>query len=520
MPTRRLLLLDPAGLTAYRWAGGAIVEDQHFTKNNEGIAAFGHYVLQEHGSIFTVVTDLTDESFQVETVPFVRGADREALLQRRLSQYYFSTPYSVAISLGREASGRRDEKVLFAALTTSPELEPWMAALRQASVQLAALYAMPQAISVLAKQLRLNEGHHLVLSVTARGVRQTFVENGQFRLSRLTPLASATLGEAAMVCAAEAGKLYNYLTGQRLIERGARLNTLVIAAPAEVDAIRGVCSARPELKLDIPPLHDLARRVGIRSLPAKDPVDTVLLHLLASRPPVHQFAPEEERHVYRVGQIGFSLRALGLLVLIACTLLTAKKSYDVYTLRAEMNERRLDTEADQKRYQSAMASLPALPASADKLATLAALNADIQRQSPSLANSLRQVSSALDATPEIELQAIDWRLTDRADASATSSLSTPIQAAGANGARNAPLNFILIDIDAQLPTGMARDNRLILATIDGFVERLRKSTGGEVNATKLPFDTESGKTLRSEDDSGKAPSVAPAFQVRVAQRIN
>jgi hypothetical protein len=67
---------------------------------------------------------LAEEGFQLEDLPYVQGGDRNALLQRRLSQYYYNTPLSAAISLGRAKEGRRDEKVLFAALTRVETFTP------------------------------------------------------------------------------------------------------------------------------------------------------------------------------------------------------------------------------------------------------------------------------------------------------------------------------------------------------------------------------------------------------------
>ena len=513
MPQRRLLLLEPSGLTAYRWSGGRVRPDNRFPVGNEGIAAFAHYVRRDRHGVYVLVTDLSDEAFQVESVPFVRGADRAALLQRRLSQYYFGTPYSTAIPLGREAGGRRDEKLLFAALPPPAELEPWLSTLRQEGVQLAALYTVPQAAAALGKQLHLDAGPHLLLTVTPRGVRQTFLEQGQFRLSRLTPLASGSPSEAANVCAVEAGKLYNYLTGQRLIERGARLHTIVLAPATQGAEILAACSARPELALTLPALHDLTRNCA-PALPDHQAVDALVLHLLASRPPAQQFAPAEDRHSYRVGQIGFALRGLGMLVLLACALLAVKNAYQVSTLRDQIAESRLDTQADRKRYADAMATLPPLPKSADKLADLAARFADIKRQSPSLATGLAQISAALDGHPEIEIEAIDWRLAEQADAAAPLSPGNAPVAGGLSG-----LKYILINIDGSLPTAMARDNRQMLAMVDALVERLRSTTGGEVHAAKLPFDAESGKTLRSDDAPTSGVTAAPGFSIRVVQRM-
>ena len=55
------------------------------------VSAFREHLRGRPGGLFSVVADLSGEDFHEEQIPFLRGADREAIVQRRLAQRYRDT---------------------------------------------------------------------------------------------------------------------------------------------------------------------------------------------------------------------------------------------------------------------------------------------------------------------------------------------------------------------------------------------------------------------------------------------
>jgi hypothetical protein len=106
------------------------------------VEAFSEYLSKHRGSIFALLADLADEGFQIESLPYTQGADRQALLSRKLGQYFYGSPLATALSFGRDKGGRRDEKFLFTALTRPQQVEPWLAALRAVEAPLAGVYSL------------------------------------------------------------------------------------------------------------------------------------------------------------------------------------------------------------------------------------------------------------------------------------------------------------------------------------------------------------------------------------------
>ena len=216
MPRRHVLYLDATQLVAWGWRAGEVTLRGRFANDAEGHAQFAEFLRQRRDSLFLLLCDLVDEAFVAESVPFVRGGDRVSLLRRKLAQHFFGTPFTCAHSLGRLRSGRRDEQMLFCALTRPAHLEPWLAALRGAEAALSGIHSVPLVSEPILERLRLTEGQTLLLGISPAGVRQSFFEGGRLRFSRLTPLSALSSNDLPRACAEEARRLHPYLLGQRL----------------------------------------------------------------------------------------------------------------------------------------------------------------------------------------------------------------------------------------------------------------------------------------------------------------
>ena len=78
-----------------------------------------------------MLANVAEEGHELETIPFLQGADRKALITRKLGQHFLGSPLATAISLGYEKSKRKNEKLLLSALTNPAHFEPWLKCLRR-----------------------------------------------------------------------------------------------------------------------------------------------------------------------------------------------------------------------------------------------------------------------------------------------------------------------------------------------------------------------------------------------------
>lgn len=520
MSKHRALFLDANHITAYSWQGGNLREEGTFGGDAPGLENFVAYLRLQRSSVFYLLADVAEEGFQIEDIPYVSGNDRKALLERRLGQYFYGTPLTAAISLGRGKTGRRDEKMLFTALTRPQYFEPWFAAMRQAETQLAGLFSAPMVVNSLFKTLNKKDGPTLVLTLCKAGLRQSFFEGDQLRFSRLTPLVTSSLEEYSLTCAVEAAKIYQYLVGQRQIERGKKLETLILAHPAETASFRQKCRDTDELHFDYIDLIERGSKLGLKSQSSDSHADTLLLHLLLQKTPPYQFAPTPERKLYRLWQWRFGLNAAAALILVVCLLFATKNFLQTYTMGQEVESVKLDAALTKQRYEAVLKKLPAMPVSADQLRAMVDRFNTLQKNSPPITMTLNQLSQALSISPQVELDRIDWL-----PSSNPADSVNPDTGAGAKTAPNATLAsgsasyYAIVEIQAHLPAAVANDNRAILEIVDRFVDTLKKNQGMTVTILHMPFDLASGKTIKSSAQTGVTLVELPKFSLRLVQGL-
>jgi hypothetical protein len=70
-----------------------------------------------------------------------------------------------------------------------------------------------------------------------------------------------------------------------------------------------------------------------------------------------------------------------------------------------------------------------------------------------------------------------------------------------------------------LPAALAADQRGQLDTVNAFADALRKTPGLEVSVLRMPFDIESGKSLKSSGRRRKPTATQPKFILLVSRKL-
>lgn len=512
MPQRRVLFFDNSRLTAYRVHGGAVLHEASFAADEAGLAAFGDYLQQHRPSLFLILADVAEESFQTEDIPYSTGKDRQAILQRKLAQHFYGTPYALAQSQGRLKSGRRDERMLLMALTQPQHLEPWIGVLQRNKAILAGIHSLPQTIAgVLPAK---PSGQLLLLTLTHAGLRQTFFEDGQMRFSRLTPLIHDATDASAIAAASEAVKMHQYLASQRLIERDKPLVTRVLVHPVEATAMRAHCLSNTSLRFEIIDLLEEARRVGLRTPLVNSQADMLFCHLLARKAPAEQFAQPEELGYYRLWQTRFGLKITGALALASAALFVAHQGFDILQLQDGIEQARQQARLNQEQYTAKMQALPKIPVSPEDLRTLIGRYDQVKLRAQGPAPLLAQISRSLDEFPLINIDRIEWAIVEQiipASSGVAGAVAQPVPPQLMNGPH------AQATVTARLPITMVGDHRGQLSMVSDFTRHLGTTIDTHVSILQQPVDTQSGKTLKSGDE--KSTPEAPRFIFRVTRKL-
>lgn len=481
MARERVLCASAEHLTAWVREGRALRIEAEFGADEADFAGFAAYLAQRPNCEFTILADLADEEFELQEIPAVRGRDRRALVTRKLEQIHFGSPLRIAVACGRRHGGRRDERVLFAALPQAPALARWLRLLERADAAVAGVASMAQLAERLPSLRAHATPHRLVVTTTRAGLRQTLVENGRLRLSRLTP--AVTAAELPSACAAEAERLRQYLAG-RVLADDATLPVTILAEPRQLERFRAACADTARLRFEHIDLCVECTRAGAREVPHAADTEALFVHLLMRQRPAEQFAPPSVRRGFVLRRAERILHRAAAATLAAGLLTGGLHWFEARQLREAGAARVALIAADTRRYEDRLRALPPLPLPAERLRAVLDGYDELLRRSPQPAAAYRLLGDALVEFPQVFIERLDWKLGDGVE----------------------------LELNGSLPAAVAGDRRGQLDTVENLKQRLEAAPAVGVRIVTPPFDTDPGRPLASNSMA----ALRAKFSLRIA----
>ncbi len=511
MATRCVLLLDPTGLSLYQAERKTVKIGEHFTPDEEGYGRFASFLRSHDKWLYALLSDIAEEGFQLEEIPYSSGNDRAAIIKRKLGQYYYGTPFSLARSEGRLKEGRRDERLLLMALTQPQTFEPWLQRLEDAKVALTGIYSLPQ----LAAQLLPNAANdqQLLIVPTPAGLRQIFFDHRLLRLSRQTPLATGSAHEVAMAAGIEAGKMHQYLSSQRLVDRSKPLAVRVIAHPEQIGTLHERCSDTNTLRFEIVDLIQESTRLGLQKNDAKLHAGMLFCHLLAQKAPTEQFASSAQRRFFRLWQTRFALKAASAIILASGLLFAFKQVLDTFNLQSATQQIEQQTRQDQQRYDATLQALPKIPMTTENLRALVTRFEAENRRAKGFVPTLMQLSQSLDRFPDISLDKIEWQIIEKLEAA---TISTPYPSSTSPASLGSG-PFAQLSVNAQLPVSLASMQMAQIDRAHAFFKDLAQAPDTVIVVKQMPVDAQSTTTLKSDQERGTPE--APRFAFHLIRKL-
>lgn len=489
MSARHILYLTPHQLVAFDCHGGECVEKAAFATEAPG-AGFAEYLQRNRRKVFGIVANVPEEGFQLETIPFLQSGDRKTVVKRKINQLFQGTPLSIDISLGFEKSRRKDERLLLLGITNPSAFDPVFKAMQDAEIRLSGLYSLPLLSLSLLERLKIPLERTLLVTLQDGSLRQSFFDKGHLVLSRLSPLTDSSVSGMIHAIGAEVNRFQQYLLSQRSIGRN---EPLEVHVPLHAQVSSAVAASLPGsdlLRFHFPDLHSIAGQAGLKSKPADSRCQALFAHLAASSPPKRQFAPAAMRKEYFLWQTSNALQLAGAAALGACLLFTGKIWLDSSDLRAKAETQLADAATMDARYQEIVTTFPPIPLAKDVLRQVIGRYETLQRQSVLPHKMLVHLSTALDASPSVELQSLEWT------AGGAGSLQQKLPQ-GVDGDREI---LLVSGVIAPSAKGNARQ---LLADFEEFTRRALgpPDLKQEIVIIEQPFDVTSGTALRSGSGS-------------------
>jgi len=522
MAARRILYFTGDEVALYQSSGAGLELEAKFPAGDAGVEAFRETLQKGHGGLFYVIADLMGEDFHEEQIPFVRGADRDAIVQRRLAQRYRDTRLAAALSLGQVIGGeRRNERLLLASFTNTQQLTPWLDALEAAGARLAGVYSVPLLAPLLAARLRFKAPRCLVVSVNRAGLRQCFVEDGRLRFARLERVGEMPAEGLAIFVRSETLRLLQYLATLRALPRdGAPVQVLVIAPAGLRATFERALVSDARLVFRTLEIEDAARATGLRRMPAGALAEAIYLHLVAKKAPQEQFASREDRRRFFVWQLQRGIVVAGALGFAACALPAGSRWLDVMGLRDQAAAQRQQASDAATAYERITATFPVTQTSTENLKIAVVEFRRLAEQSASPERAFVHVSRVLEEFPQFELDAFNWTVgRPSSNKREPGAAAAPPATGGAPAAGGQAGDLsVLLELSGRVNATQRNDYRGITAQVQRFAAALGGAAGYQLVRTQLPFDITSQGTLTGDIGSADTGE-APRFTILLARKL-
>jgi hypothetical protein len=500
MAKKILLCASAFHLSAAVWSGRRLTVCRGFEDDEAGQRAFLNFLHSARNVPVYLTADTVEEDYRFETLPHAFGSDRREMVERKLRQLYRSTPFYGASRQQREGDKRRDDRYLFAALTNGEVFNPWLQILQEVKAPIAGVFPLPVVMLALLKRLGADEPQLLIVSRHSGGVRQTFVKDQTFRISRLTATRAGDQ-RANDAYAEEIRNTRMYLDALNVTHVDDVVTVLILDPDGSLATLGdAVVAGRRNLRAVRLGPDELTAKIGIDRASLETNQDALPLYLLGLESPDFSLAPPALTAGYSRYRASRAIYALCAAVAVAGLAWTGLDMYRLMDLGQARREALAETQRQQRAYQEITRTFPPAPASAERLKQAVDVAARIGTMSPLPEKTYQVVSQGLEANPALTLGGMTWRY-GKPSGDGTAAAAQPVQSA-------------LLQVQVLAQPG---DFTGALSAVNKFVKDLaRQEPVAAARTVKLPIDPGSSATLRgSTADSRQEEPVKVQFEVEV-----
>ena len=512
-----------------------IVSRREFAVAGAGASAFERYLAGMTDVPLHIFTDLAEEDFRLDTIPHVGARDREALLARKLSQIFRNTPYRHALLQGRETEGRRDDRVIYTAVTNPEVLRVWLEIIERLQVPLDGIHSAAVFSGVMLEELDLLFPHTLLVTFTpGDAMRQTFFRDREIKFSRLTPIDLEEGQTLGTMIAEETTRTWQYLDSLRNFSEEDRLEVCILVHKNDRPQIESALRDFSQLQYRLIDIEQVAQKLGLKPPPLDSTAEEVLVHLFLMRKAANHFAsPELRRHAtQRSARLFVNQLAVGIVV--------ASLAWGGWNISRVFQSSEADQRVAQqlaslnKEYEDIAKALPSFGVGGSTMRDAVTFYNGSIKGLPTLNDFLLPLSTVLRTHPEVRLTQLTWQVTD--DPKVTPRVSVtpsreapPVKAIARAG--EAPLPPPTDD-NASPPFAGARyevaimeatvrvannDFRGAMTEVERLAADIGRVGGFRADLLESPLDTSPALSLQGRHAERETASMQPRFTLRIVR---
>lgn len=535
---RHFLYLTNTRLVSLLTSGRSIVSRREFAVSGAGATAFERYLAQVATTPTRIFTDLSDEDLRLDTIPHVGAGDREAIVARKLSQIFRNTPFRYAQVQGRESEGRRDDRVIYTAVTNPEVLRVWLEMIERLKVPLEGIHSAAVFSGVLLDEMDLLFPHALLVTFTpGDAMRQTYFRDREIKFSRLTPIdleEGQTLGG---MIAEETTRTWQYLDSLRNFSADDRLEVFVLVHRNDRATLESSLRDFAQLQYRLLDMDEVAIKLGLRPPPLDSTAEEVMVHLFLLRKAPNNFAtPEMRRYaVRRSARILLSQLSVG--VLAASLVWGGWNVWQVFQASESDQLVAQQVSGLNRESDDILRALPSFGVGGATMRDAVTFYNTSLRGFPALADFLVPVSGVLRAYPDVRLTQLAWQTTDDQRAvprihattqrdvppvKSTSKTPAPPTTGAAADNPNPPFaggkyEVALLEAMVRVPSN---DFRTARTQVERLTNDINQLDGFRADVESSPLDTSPALELSGHLQDREPSSMESRFVLRVVRERN
>jgi len=419
----QILYVTGQSITLYTKSRSGVELQDRFTCDEAGYSSLRTTLSAGSANPIAILVDLIEEEFREESLPHTLGRDRSRLHARHAGKLFRSTPFRSYRVVGRQKSGRRDDQVLFTALTNRDNIEPLLNVLHEVGIPVSGIHSLPVLTRCLLKPMGVKNNHALIISSQPDGgLRETFLRSGKVHFSRLAPVSEKTLEDYWRLVSSEAQKTQRYLHTLRLLGYNEPLEVYVL-----MDKDRTVAFERQQLDTDsmsfsAVDLADLSQQLGYKHYPQTHYSDALFSYLLGRNAIRNHYAGPAHLRGFRAWQMAQGLRAAAWLVAVGGSTLAGMNTVDGMLMQEEKIQIEQATAQITDQYHKATNQLPIEPSAALAMRDAIRFADTVQARDADLDHLFRITGKAFANQPNLAMKKFDWFLTQQPTAVSLSDL--------------------------------------------------------------------------------------------------
>ena len=514
---------------------GRIVSRREFAVAGAGANAFERYLAGMTDVPLYIFTDLTEEDFRLDTIPHVGARDREALLARKLGQIFRNTPFRHALLQGREAEGRRDDRVLYTAVTNPEVLRVWLEIIERLKVPLAGIHSAAVFSGVMLDELDLLFPHTLLVTFTpGDAMRQTFFRDREIKFSRLTPIDLEEGQTLGTMIAEETTRTWQYLDSLRHFSSDDRLEVCILVHRNDRPAIESALRDFAQLQYRLVDIEQVAQKLGLKPPPLDSTAEEVMVHLFLMRKADNHFAsPEMRRHATQRSARLAVTQAAG--VLVAAAIAWGGWNISRVFQSSEADQRVAQQLGSINReYEDITKSLPSFGVGGSTMRDAVTFYNGSIRGFPTLTDFLVPLSAVLRTHPEVRLAQLSWKVGDDPKAAPRMSVTPmrenpPVKALPKSGEAPPPppvddnanptfsggrYEVAMVEATVRVPNN---DFRGAMSEVERLAADIGRVEGFRADVIESPLDTNPALALQGRHAERESPSMQPRFMLRIVR---